>query len=59
MGKTYKNEKEDSFEEPDIFKRKRQKKPTNEPNQVRFPGRTLSDIGAYWTKYPGDGPKRT
>ena len=35
-------------EETDIFKKKRPRKPTDDPNPVRMPGRKPEDVGAGW-----------
>ena len=40
-------------EETDIFKKKRPRHPTDEPNPVRRPGRTSEDVGSYWGAYTG------
>lgn len=42
------SEDQDEVNETDIFKKKRPRKPTDDPNPVRMPGRKPEDVGAGW-----------
>lgn len=53
---TVSDSKDEELYEPDIFKRKRPKHPTNDPNPVRYPGRKHEDVGFGWhDTYIGPG----